>query len=49
MQKSELKDRLILNIMKGMDQNMLSNDDLIDVIKTCGVYLNLRTISDYKG
>mgnify|MGYP003502166689 FL=1 len=47
MQNIELKDRLILNIMKGVDQNMLSNDDLIEVIKTCGAYLNLRTISDY--
>lgn len=47
MQNIELKDKLILNVMKGVDQNILSNDDLIDVIKTCGAYLNLRTISNY--
>ena len=47
MQNIELKDKLILNVMKGVDQNMLSNEDLIDIIKTCGAYLNLCTISDY--
>ena len=30
-----------------MDNNSLSNDDLITIIKTCGSCLNLRTISDY--
>jgi len=47
MQKSELKDKLILNIMKGVYNDMLSNEDLICVIETCGLYLNLQTIPDY--
>jgi hypothetical protein len=47
MQNIELKDKINLNIMKGVDNNMLSNDGLIEIIKTCGSYLNLRTISDY--
>lgn len=47
MQNIELKDKLILNVMKGVDNNLLSNDDLIEIIQTCGSYLNLRTISDY--
>ncbi|MFZ2486935.1 MAG: hypothetical protein WAZ19_02340 [Anaerolineae bacterium] len=47
MQNSELRDKINLNIMKGVDNNLLSNDDLVNIIKTCGYYLNLRTISDY--
>ncbi len=47
MQNIELKDKLILNVMKGVDQNMLGNEDLVDIIRTCGAYLNLRTISGY--
>lgn len=47
MQNNELKDKIILNIMKGMEQNMLSNADLIEIIEAAGKYLNLRTISDY--
>lgn len=47
MQGSELKDKIILNIMKGMEQNMLSNTDLIEIIEAAGSFLNLRTISDY--
>ena len=29
MQKSELKDKIIINIMKGMDNDLLNNEDLI--------------------
>lgn len=47
MQNSELKDKIIKNIDIGMAQNMLSNQDLIEIIKTAGLYLNLMTISDY--
>jgi hypothetical protein len=47
MQNIELKEKLLLNITKGFEQNILSNKDLIDVIISCGMYLNLKTISDY--
>ncbi len=44
---SDLKDKIILNIHKGMDNNMLSNDDLVQIIEQCGLFLNLKTIADY--
>jgi hypothetical protein len=44
---SELKDKIALNIHKGMDNNMLSNNDLVQIIELCGSYLNLSTIPDY--
>ncbi len=47
MQNNELKDKIILNIMKGMENDMLSNNDLIEIIEATGKYLNLMTISDY--
>lgn len=47
MQNNELKDKIILNIMKGMENDILSNIDLIDIIESAGSFLNLRTISDY--
>jgi hypothetical protein len=47
MQNNELKDKIILNIMKGMENDMLSNNDLIEIIESAGKYLNLMTISDY--
>lgn len=47
MQNNELKDRIILNIMKGMENQMLSNNDLIEIIEAAGLFLNLRTIADY--
>ena len=42
-----LKDKILRNINIGMDNNMLSNTDLIDIIESAGSYLNLRTIPDY--
>jgi len=42
-----LKDKLLLNIDKGMENKLLSNDDLVQIIEQCGSYLNLMTISDY--
>lgn len=47
MQKSELKDKIILNIMKGVDNDLLNNEDLIHIIETCGSYLNIQTIPNY--
>jgi hypothetical protein len=44
---SDLKDKIIINIHKGMDSNMLSNDDLVQIIEVCGYYLNIKTIPDY--
>lgn len=42
-----LKDRIILNIYKGLESNTLSNDDLVQIIEVTGSYLNLATISKY--
>jgi hypothetical protein len=44
---SKLKDKLLINIHKGMDNNMLSNNDLVQIIELCGLYLNLSTIPEY--
>jgi hypothetical protein len=50
-QKSEpmtdLVDKILINIDKGLINNMLSNDDLVQIIEQCGMYLNLKTISNY--
>ena len=43
----DLKDKILLNIHKGMLNNLLSNDDLVQIIEQCGSFLNLKTISDY--
>lgn len=32
---------------KKIQNNELSNDDLVELIKLCGDYLNLKTIPDY--
>ena len=42
-----LKDKILINIHKGMLNNLLSNDDLVKIIEQCGLFLNLKTISDY--
>ncbi|MFZ1786731.1 MAG: hypothetical protein WAT92_00405 [Saprospiraceae bacterium] len=47
MKNNELKDKILINIIKGMNQNMLSNEDLIEIINMSGSFLNLMTISDY--
>jgi hypothetical protein len=44
---SKLKDKLLINIHKGMENNMLSNEDLVQIIEHTGAYLNLSTISNY--
>lgn len=44
---SELKDKILINIHKGMEMNMLSNDDLVQIIEHCGLHLNICTIAEY--
>jgi len=44
---NNLKDKIIINISKGVDNNVLSNDDLLQIIECVGDYLNLATISKY--
>jgi len=44
---SDLKDKILLNIHKGMENNMLSNNDLVKIIEHTGKLLNLQTVSDY--
>jgi len=42
-----LKDKIIINISKGVDNNILSNDDLLQIFECAGDHLNLCTISKY--
>jgi hypothetical protein len=42
-----LNDKLLLNIDKGMENKLLSNEDLVQIIEQCGSYLNLMTIAEY--
>ncbi len=42
-----LKDKIIINISKGVENNILSNNDLLQIIECVGDYLNLDTISKY--
>lgn len=44
---NDLKERINRNIHKGIVNNYLSNDDLIQIIEHVGSYLNLRTRSAY--
>lgn len=43
----DLKDRIILNISKGVENNILSNEDLLQIFECVGDHLNLSTISRY--
>ena len=42
-----LKDKILRNIHIGMDRDLLSNNDLVQIIESAGSYLNIKTISDY--
>ena len=42
-----LKDKILKNIHIGMENGLLSNDDMVQIIESAGSYLNLKTISDY--
>lgn len=44
---TDLADKILINIDKGLYNNMLSNDDLVQIIEQCGMYLNLKTIPNY--
>ena len=44
---SELKDKILKNIHLGMDNGLLSNNDLVQIIELSGSLLNLKTRSDY--
>lgn len=44
---SDLKQKILINIHKGLESNLLSNEDLVQIIEHVGLYLNLMTISDY--
>ena len=43
----DLKEKILINIHKGIETNMLSNDDVVQIIEHCGEYLNLCTITKY--
>lgn len=34
-------------VWRKIQNNELSNDDLVELIKLCGDYLNLKTMPDY--
>jgi hypothetical protein len=40
---SELKDKIALNIHKGMDNNMLSNNDLVHIIEHQTTHLKITS------
>lgn len=42
-----LSDKILKNIYLGVENNLLSNDDLVQIIEQTGAFLNLQTISDY--
>jgi len=42
-----LKDKILKNIYLGIEQCLLSNDELVQIIDQSGSFLNLQTISDY--
>ena len=42
-----LTDKILKNIYLGVESNLLSNDDLVQIIELTGALLNLQTISDY--
>ncbi len=44
---SDLKDKILINIHKGMMDNVLSNDDLVQIIEHCGLCLNICTLTNY--
>lgn len=44
---ANLVDKILINIDKGLYNNILSNEDLIQIIEQCGMHLNLKTISNY--
>lgn len=42
-----LSDKILKNIYLGVENDLLSNDDLVHIIEQSGVFLNIQTISDY--
>lgn len=44
---NDLREKINRNIHKGIINNYLSNDDLVQIIEQTGSYLNLRTRSAY--
>lgn len=44
---SDLKDKILINIHKGILNGLLSNNDLLEIVKDAGDYLNPLTISKY--
>lgn len=44
---SELKDKILLNIDKGMHLGLLSKEDLFEILKHVGPYLDICTIPKY--
>lgn len=44
---SNLKEKILINIHKGIESNMLSNDDIVQIIEHSGMYLNIMSISEF--
>lgn len=44
---SELSEKILKNIAKGMENDLLSNGELVQIIELCGSYLNLCSRTEY--
>jgi len=42
-----INDKIQRNIELGIQKDLLSNNDLVQIIELCGNYLNIQTIPDY--
>ena len=44
---SELAEKIVRNIHLGVENDMLTDSDLVQIIEHAGKFLNLETISEY--
>jgi hypothetical protein len=44
---NDLRSKIIINIDKGLEMNILQKEDVVQIIEHCGKKLNLSTISNY--
>mgnify|MGYP003621255397 FL=1 len=46
---SELSEKIIRNIHLGIENDLITDDDLVQIIEHAGKFLNLETISNYSA
>ena len=44
---SELSEKIKKHLVKRIQENELSNSEMVEIIDTVGMYLNLRTVANY--